>query len=209
MSRLEWFHYRATLPADHAYFLRTANKMIEATRLPLHEQAGEFAAIESIAAGNREYVVTPLLFSGVGRVHAAALRIRTWLDCARVGIAAERFRQSTGEWPSSLEELTPEWISEIPSDAYDGQPLRFRRTTYGIVVYAVGADRSDNSGHVQTARTSETQGQDIGFRLWDPSKRRMPPPHPPWFSTSAADAAVGIGSAGRMDVPATAIDDED
>jgi hypothetical protein len=59
----------------------------------------------------------------------------------------------------------------VPTDPFDGQPMRYRRTADGIVIYAVGPDGVDNQGALdRTGRTPD--GTDLGFQLWDVAKRR-------------------------------------
>lgn len=55
---------------------------------------------------------------------------------------------------------------EVPLDAYDGKPIRYRRLADGVVVYSVGADGKDDGGKA---------GADLGYRLWDVDRRRQPP----------------------------------
>ena len=62
----------------------------------------------------------------------------------------------------------------VPTDPYDGLPLRYLRTADGVVVYSVGPDRSDNQGNL-VRNAKPTDGTDVGFQLWDVAKRRQPP----------------------------------
>jgi hypothetical protein len=70
--------------------------------------------------------------------------------------------------------MTPGLLAEVPLDPYDGQPLRYRRTEDGVVVYAVGDDGVDNGGNLDRERPNQP-GVDVGFRLWDVKHRRRPP----------------------------------
>jgi hypothetical protein len=61
-------------------------------------------------------------------------------------------------------------------DPYDGQPLRWRRTATGVIVYCVGPDKIDNGGKFD--RDDPTAADtDLGFELWDtPRARGVPAP---------------------------------
>ena len=48
--------------------------------------------------------------------------------------------------PKSLDELVPDLLPEIPTDPFDGKPLRYRATTDGFVVYSVYQDKRDDGG---------------------------------------------------------------
>ena len=92
-------------------------------------------------------------------------------------LAAERYRQARGRWPDSLADLVPGQLAALPLDPYDGQPLRWRRLPYGIVIYSVGRDGEDNGGKLDRANPY-TQGTDLGVELWDVPHRRQPPQPP-------------------------------
>jgi hypothetical protein len=59
-------------------------------------------------------------------------------------------------------------------DPYSQEPLRFRHTADGLMVYSVGPDRIDNDGRFDP-RNLDAPGTNFTFRLWDPSHRRQPP----------------------------------
>jgi hypothetical protein len=93
--------------------------------------------------------------------------------CATVAVAAERFRQNTGHWPTTLAELVPNCLSAIPPDPFDLQPLRLARRPDGIVIYSVGPNLSDDGGAI--AQDQAGKRSDLGIRLWDVEYR---PPAP-------------------------------
>lgn len=88
-------------------------------------------------------------------------------------VACERYRIRHGRWPESLQALVPEFLDKVPTDPYDGQPLRYRRLPDGAIVYSVGPNRKDEGG---TRTDAKRNHDDIGRRLWDPNKR--PKRHP-------------------------------
>ena len=108
------------------------------------------------------------------RERAAQLRAITTL------VAAERFRLATGRWPTELADLVPRYLPAVPTDPYDGKPLRYRKVSDGIVVYAIGAELKDHGGKVQIPPQVpgwkyDLPGMDIGFKLWNPELRHFPP----------------------------------
>ena len=61
------------------------------------------------------------------------------MRCMVVALACERYRLNHSEktWPASLEELVKaKLLDAVPVDPMDNQPLRYRRTKEGIVVYS-------------------------------------------------------------------------
>lgn len=61
-----------------------------------------------------------------------------------LSIALRRHQLDTGQLPEHLNELVPEYLSEIPKDPYDGQPLRYSRER--SIIYSVGSDGLDLGG---------------------------------------------------------------
>lgn len=95
------------------------------------------------------------------------------LRCMNTVVAAERHRLATGRWPESLASLAPAFIDAVPKDPYTGEPLRYRKTSDGILIYAVGADLVDNGGTLAALPKDIDAGTDIGFRLWNPERRHL------------------------------------
>jgi hypothetical protein len=94
---------------------------------------------------------------------------------AVVALAAEHFRQVRGRWPARLDELVPEFLTAVPRDPQDLQPLRLARLADGIAIYSVGPDGKDDGGDVGAGMATTLKGRDIGIRLWDADKRHLPP----------------------------------
>jgi hypothetical protein len=70
-------------------------------------------------------------------------------DLAR---AAEGFRLLHGSYPTSLNDLVPEFIDQVPLDPYGGAPLRAIVADGGLVLYSVGWDGEDNGGRETLSR---------------------------------------------------------
>jgi hypothetical protein len=93
--------------------------------------------------------------------------------CAVTALAAEQFRREAGHWPPALDDLVPKYLSAVPRDPCDLQPLRLARRPDGIVIYSVGADGKDDDGAI--ASDGAANATDVGVRLWDVAQRRQPP----------------------------------
>lgn len=62
------------------------------------------------------------------------------------GLAVERYRLARGALPETLRDLVPTYIPDVPSDPFDGKPLRYKRLERGYVIYSVGPDGNDDGG---------------------------------------------------------------
>jgi len=57
------------------------------------------------------------------------------------------FRRAHGRFPDSLADLVPEFMSAVPRDAYDGQPLRY--SSEKGILHSVGEDLEDSDGSTE------------------------------------------------------------
>jgi hypothetical protein len=180
---LGWTLYKARLPADQAYQLRTMKELIAIAQLPTHEQLEQielfharFRRESHEARENKERIMSALLLPATDKLFEAAIRDKALLRCTIAALAAERYRleNEKKEWPKKLDDLSPKYLDSVPLDPFDGQPLKYKFRDDGVTIYSVGADGVDNGGTNLTASGREP-GADLGFRLWNPDQRGLPP----------------------------------
>lgn len=107
------------------------------------ETAGQVRG-RSLRPGN---LLVGFLLPSLEREASICARTQTSVDLARVACALERFRRANAGFPESLNALVPTWLSEIPHDVVNGQPLRYRRTEDGnFLLYSVGWNETDDGG---------------------------------------------------------------
>jgi hypothetical protein len=170
--------YRLSLrtgPAEHAALLEYLSRVVQIARLPTREQVPRLHDLESTLVS--QPTIVKLLAGWESRVADQSRRTQALLRCAAVGVAAERYRRAHGRWPASLAALVPDYLRSVPTDPYDGKPIRLSRRIDGIVVYAVGPDGRDDGGIIERKHFRITRA-DVGFQLWDPAYRRQPPLNP-------------------------------
>ena len=86
--------------------------------------------------------------------------VKTTHALLRTGIALERHRLAHGGHPEALAALVPEFLTEVPLDPCDGQPLRYRLQSDGSpVVWSIGIDGIDEGGKPHRNREK-------GDRVW-------------------------------------------
>jgi hypothetical protein len=81
-----------------------------------------------------------------GRLKTTALS-QTAVNEALVACALERCRLARGEYPATLRDLTPEFLSLPPVDPVNGGPLQYRLIAPGrFQLYSIGWDEKDDNG---------------------------------------------------------------
>jgi hypothetical protein len=165
-----------TRPAA-AWALRYCTRLLEAAELPWPQRrtAVEALAVERDDSAELAWEILWRVPQLAGFFQTAQAHGR----CAVVAVAVERHRLRRGSWPDSLAALVPDLLPAVPIDPFNGQPLYYRRTANGVVIYSVGTNGADDGGKLFEVHALSS-GADLGVRLWDvPHRRQSPAPPPP------------------------------
>jgi hypothetical protein len=75
-------------------------------------------------------------------------RAFTKLELRRLAAALAVYRAEHGQYPDTLDELTPEIVPQLPLDLYSDQPFIYRRDAdgQGYVLYSVYLNGVDDGG---------------------------------------------------------------
>jgi hypothetical protein len=160
------FFDRGQIKPAHVWTLRHYNEAVEIAKGPTPEI--EPALEKLVAEADPPPLATPL------KVRIAPLlsprRVQSELGCARAALAVERYRLKHKRWPNALDDVVAQgFLKEAPADGYVGQPLRYRPTKDGVVVYSVGAD---GNGDGAALERQPIDPERLEFRLWDIERRR-------------------------------------
>jgi len=73
-----------------------------------------------------------------------------------------------------LDALVPQFLSRVPHDVIDGQPLRYHRTADQFVLYSVGWNERDDGGQIawtsdKPQRIDDMRGDWVWFSQPQPS----------------------------------------
>jgi hypothetical protein len=160
-----------TLKAIHAWLLDYTTKFAAVAELPSEEQearAKELAAATSEAPPEGMPLVRALT---VADTVTSCHKGQAMLGCGAVGMALERYRLDNGAWPDTLAALAPKYLKEVPTDPFDGKPLRYLRLRDGVVVYSVGSGGKEVVGAADLEAFADKDTGGIGFRLWNVAAR--------------------------------------
>jgi hypothetical protein len=173
-ERLFGFLLRDRIRGEHPLFLRLMTELVETTAMPFDEQTVPVELVLAKANSLPRSSMCRLLMSGLNNAAQEERRKHACVRAMVTLLAIERYRIERGTWPEKLEQLVPDFLPAVPLDPADGEPLRFRRLPDGVVVYGLGEDVTDDGGNVHCENPT-LPGCDLGYRLWDPGKRRQPP----------------------------------
>lgn len=91
--------------------------------------------------------LTPLLMPQTDKARQKQVVNDLESNLLLVTIALQAFRASYGHYPPSLSVLTPSYLTHIPTDPFsDKQPLQYKQTEKGYLLYSIGPDGSNDGG---------------------------------------------------------------
>ena len=168
-----WCHlfwlYRTTglLELDERCYLDIMEENVKATRLPPPEDmAAASAVVGKVNHLSLCHVLSRMMLPALDQAVIKAGRCDAMIHNAQVAIAVEHFRLANATLPKQLSDLVPAFLSAVPSDPFDGKPLRYKTLAKGYVVYSVGDDREDNGGVEKNSKgVSWVPGTDITFTV--------------------------------------------
>jgi hypothetical protein len=151
-EKLCQFFGRARKPAyrgeDYVRFLDTMDAQaalqsrppLERLRINVGIEANYWTNVSGLASG---YTPGVLGWSSL----RSGFETRARLIALKTALAVERYRLSSGgKIPQSLAEVPSNYLPAIPTDPFDGQPLRYKTLERGYVIWSVGADGEDHQG---------------------------------------------------------------
>ncbi len=137
-----------SLEQDLGFAMRIFAELIPAFGQPLAEAADTVKELQDRVdeAPDQQHIYTKMFLPDLVRVHEVRLRTVAKCRTASAGLAVLRYARANGDAPSSLDDLVPVYLTSVPADPYDGQPLRYRREAGGFVVYSISMNRRDDGG---------------------------------------------------------------
>jgi hypothetical protein len=138
-----------------AHFLDAMQALIDASRAAAREQSasalGRFQLEPLLAADSflprARTVYARGFLPALGKAPIKALRCETERALLVTGIALRRFQLRYSHYPERLSELVPEFLSALPIDRMDGQPVRYRlNPDHSFTLWSIGEDLVDQGG---------------------------------------------------------------
>ncbi len=108
-------------------------------------EAGQIAESRCQAIPRSHFMLRHLL-PAMGRTTRLYGRYYAGFVTTRTAMAVLRYRLKHQQLPETLALLVPEFMSVVPADPLDGEPIRYVKRANGFIVYSVGEDGQDNGG---------------------------------------------------------------
>jgi len=113
------------------------------------------------------YILSSMLLPALGNTIIKEANSLAQVRSAQTALAVERFRLAYGKLPEKLDGLVPQFLSAVPTDPFDGQPLRYHLLEKGYVIYSIGSDGEDNGGRERpmSIKSTDKTHYDITFTV--------------------------------------------
>ena len=131
-------------------------------------------------------------FFPLSRCLTKAMRAETERSTVLCAIALKRYSLRHAKPPASLDALVPEFLSAVPIDYMDGQPMRYKLLSDGSpLLYSVGDDGKDDGGDATLL-----PGKTSRRNLWDRKDFVWPLPATPEEVEAYRDQAKAASARG-------------
>ena len=112
-------------------------------------------------------IMTSLLLPAVTRSIVSFTKADAKMRLANLALAMAAYHAKKNQFPDSLDQLVPDYISNIPLDPFDDKnSLRYIAGKDSVTLYSVGPNQKDDSG-----KASKTDDGDIVFHLGKTSEK--------------------------------------
>lgn len=141
---------------DHAAYLKVMGRYAAIAEQPYSREAAE--EMQQVQAGVPDScMAAKLLVPALSQVWKKFAEQEARVEVVRAGLAVQRWRQEHGAWPASLAEA-----GVATTDPFGRQPLRYRVSEAGFVLYSLGGNFVDDNG----AGQPENGGQPLDI-VWE------------------------------------------
>lgn len=171
-----WSYLPAVPALDAAVGLEVLTEFANGVDTPEARSIEHCMTIETRVSKLAWYgIMSRMFIPSLSRAVAIWVRQTASARTLRSALACERYRLATGQWPENLADLIPDYLDALPTDPFDGQPIRFERIEQGIKVWTIGEDMMDDGGDVGRLDGKPNRSPpDAGWILMDPNRRGRP-----------------------------------
>lgn len=148
---------------DYAAYLDRMRELRVELANPAHSPREQMDALHRITGHIPRYqVMTALTLPTIDTIAQRAWVARMHAAVTEVGLALERYRGTQGKYPEELAVLVPDYLPELPRDAFTSQPLVYRGTRDAALVYSLGPNAKDDEGEADAEKKRDDIAWSVG-----------------------------------------------
>lgn len=102
------------------------------------------------------------MMPAAGKIHVAAARAEQATRNLHLTFALAAYRADAGVYPAKLADLAPKYLATVPNDLFTDNPLVYKRSDNGYLLYSVGANGKDDGG---ATFSDDPKGDDVVVRM--------------------------------------------
>ena len=155
--------------ADICFCLDRIEELLAAAGMPFPNclDAASRSSDRAKEAKGKGFHISALLLPGYSFVMKRAGEAMGHRRATLAGLAVERYRLAhQNALPDTLEQLVPQFLSAVPTDPFDGKPLRYiKKSPTGYVIYSIGRDGKDDGGDARVPGAGADASYDVTFTV--------------------------------------------
>ena len=162
------YKFAGLLDMDYCVYLDVMGDYLTAADGPLSSRITAAQAVETrVNALPRYRLYAHMLLPALAGVIKEDVKRIARFRAAIAALALERYRLASSGRPDKLDALVPTYLKSVPTDPFDGKPIRYKRTEKGYVVYSIGENLIDDDGAEKGPKGRPYEAPDITFTVED------------------------------------------
>jgi hypothetical protein len=148
--------WNAFLNDNGAFMLHHMRQGINVAKRPYPEADAYLHSLDADNQGPMTPMLARIMLPQIEEVAAVNARIQAQVDTVRAATAVLKWKAQHGAFPVTLAQA----LMPVPTDPFDGKPLRYRQEGSGFVIYSVGENGTFDGG----TPDKKPAFQDVVFR---------------------------------------------
>lgn len=157
---------KKTLNAFETYYAEASNAM--ATGYP------QVRTSDMDAMAKQHVDVSPMtrtLLPAFGRIQKIRARNEASRRATQLSYAVHIYKEQTGQWPQSLDDLPPRFSATMRTDPFTGGHFGYRVDASGPVIYSLSENGVDDGGQHSARWDDEKNGESDDHIFWPPQPK--------------------------------------
>ncbi len=131
------------VPPDIDYYCSTIHELQQTARKPYYKTRSIIAAMNP----NKYHgLFSGIMMPSLKNCKDASDRTLVLQQISCTALGAVHYYKENRQFPKTLNELVPEYISSVPQDPFNGKPIKLKSVNDGLVLYSVGSNGKDDGG---------------------------------------------------------------